>query len=391
MIAFELTPEQQAFRDMAHRFAAKEIRPVAAEHDEREEVPWDVIKKAATAGFFSYYIPKRYGGGDVTDQIAQCLVHEELAWGCAGVRSIIGATALCALPILLAGTDDQKFEFLSEFSYASDSPTIGAFALTEPSAGSDAASLATEAWRDGGYYVIDGYKTFISNAGIADYYVIFATVDISRGHEGITAFVVKKDTPGLVIGKTEKKMGLRAAPAAVVAFEELCVPVANRLGAEGEGFKIAMKTFAITRTHIAAAAVGIARAAYEYALQYAQERVQFGKPIIQHQAIAFMLADMATQIDAARLLTWRAAYLAQQGQPCTKEASMAKAFAADVAMKVTTDAVQILGGYGYMRDYPVEKWMRDAKIMQIYEGTAQIQRLIIARHLVRNENVASGK
>ena len=382
MIAFELTAEQQEMRDMAHRFAAKEIRPIAAEYDEREEVPWDVVNKAAVAGFFSYYIPKRYGGGDITDQISQCLVHEELAWGCAAVRSIIGATQLCATPILLAGTDDQKFEFLSEFSYVSDRPILGAFALTEPSAGSDAGSLATEAYRDGRFYILDGYKTFISNASIADYYLIFATVDISRGHEGITAFVVKKDTPGLVIGKIEKKMGLRAAPTAVLAFEELRVPIANRLGAEGEGFKIAMQTFDITRTHIAAAAIGIARAAYEYALQYAQERVQFGKPISQHQTIAFMLADMATQIDAARLLTWRAAYLAQQGQPCTKEASMAKAFAADVAMKVTTDAVQILGGYGYMRDYPVEKWMRDAKIMQIYEGTAQIQRLIIARHLV---------
>ncbi len=296
------------------------------------------------------------------------------------MRSIIGGTALCATPIILAGTDDQKFKFLSEFSYAGK-PTIGAFGLTEPSAGSDAAGLSTEAYRDGNHYVIDGYKTFITNAGIADYYVIFATVNISQGHRGITAFIVEKDTPGLVVGKTEKKMGLRASQTAVLAFEEMRIPVANRLGEEGEGFKIALRTFDITRAHIAAAAVGIARAAYEYALQYARERVQFGKPIIEHQAIAFLLADMATQIDAARLLTWRAAALAQQGKPCTKEVSMAKAFAADVAMKVTTDAVQILGGYGYMRDYPVEKWMRDAKIMQIYEGTAQIQRLIISRNL----------
>jgi len=382
MIGFELTDEQREMRDMARRFAEKEIRPVAAEYDEREEVPWRVIEKAAEAGFFSYYIPKRYGGGDVTDKVTQAIVNEELAWGCTGIRSIISATALAATPIILAGTDDQKFKYLSEFSYGRK-PAIGAFALTEPSAGSDAASLATEAWRDGRHYILNGYKHFISNAPIADIFVVFATVDISRGHRGITAFIVEKDTPGLVIGKKEKKLGIRASPTATLAFEEMRVPVENRLGEEGEGFAIAMKTFEITRTHIAAAGVGLARAAYEYALQYAQERVQFGKPIIQHQAIAFMLADIATQIDAARMLTWRAARLADMGKPCTKEASMAKLFAADVAMKVTTDAVQVLGGYGFIRDYPVEKWMRDAKILQIYEGTSQIQRLIIARQLVK--------
>ena len=382
LVDFELSDEQREMREMARRFAAQEIRPTAAEYDEREEVPWDVVKKAATAGFFSYYLPKRYGGGDVTDKLTQALVNEELAWGCAAVRSILSATALAATPILLAGSDDQKFKYLSEFSYDAK-PAIGAFALTEPSAGSDAASLATEAYRDGNHYILNGYKHFISNAPIADIFVVFATVDVSRGHRGITAFIVEKETSGLVIGKREKKMGIRASPTATIAFEEMRVPAANRLGAEGEGFKIAMETFAITRTHIAAAAVGVARAAFEYARQYAQERVQFGKPIIQHQAVAFILADMATQIDAARLLTWRAARLAEQGRPCTTEASMAKLFAADVAMKVTTDAVQVLGGYGFIRDYPVEKWMRDAKIMQIYEGTAQIQRLIIARHLAR--------
>jgi alkylation response protein AidB-like acyl-CoA dehydrogenase len=382
MIDFELTDEQRQMRDLAHRFAEKEIRPIAAEYDESEEVPWEVVKKATEAGFFSYYIPKKFGGAGTTDKITQALVNEELAWGCAGVRSIIGATALAATPIILAGSEDQKFTYLSELSYDRKT-TLGAFALTEPSAGSDAASLASEAYRDGSVYIVNGYKHFISNAGIADIYVIFATVDISRGHRGITAFIVEKDTPGLVIGKKEKKMGIRASQTATIAFEDMRVPVANRLGEEGEGFPLAMKTFEITRTHIAAASVGVARAAYEYARQYAQERVQFGKPIIQHQAVAFMLADMATQIDAARLLTWRAAHLANQGISCTKEASMAKMYAADVAMKVTTDAVQILGGYGFIRDYPVEKWMRDAKIMQIYEGTAQIQRLIISRHLAQ--------
>ena len=380
MIAFELNQEQCEMRDLAHRFAEKEIRPIAAQFDEREEVPWDVIRKAAQAGFLSYYIPEKYGGGGITDVLTHCLVDEELFWGCAGVGTILGGTSLAAAPILIAGNEDQKFKYVSQFCDPLN-PKLGAFALTEPSAGSDPASLMTQAHREGREYVLNGYKTFITNAGIADIYVVFATLDISLGHRGITAFIVEKDRQGLLPGKKEKKMGIRASHTATLALEDLRVPVENRLGAEGEGFKIAMKTFEYTRTHIAIAAVGLARAAYEYALDYAQQRVQFGKPIIHHQAIAFMLADMATQIDAGRLLTWRAAYLADQGIPCTKEASMAKAFATDAAMQVTTDAVQVLGGYGYMRDYPVEKWMRDAKIMQIYEGTAQIQRLIIARHI----------
>lgn len=380
MIGFDPTDEQREMRDMAHRFAEKEIRPVAAEYDEREEVPWDVIHKAIEAGFQSYFIPERYGGGGITDMITHCLVDEELFWGCAGVGTILGGTSLCATPIMLAGNEDQKFKYLTRFGDANN-PALGAFALTEPSAGSDAAGIMSQARRERGYYVLNGYKNFISNGGIADVYVVFATVDVSRGAKGITAFIVEKGWPGLVPGEKEKKLGIRASHTATLAFEDLRVPVENRLGEEGEGFEIAMKTFEQTRTHIAIDAVGVARAAYEYALDYAQQRVQFGKPIINHQAVAFMLADMATEIDAARLLSWRAAYLADQGKPCAKEASMAKAFAADVAMKATTDAVQILGGYGYSRDYPVEKWMRDAKIMQIYEGTAQIQRLIIARHI----------
>ncbi len=382
MIAFDITDEQKEMREMAHRFAEREIRPVAAEYDEREEVPWDVIHKAAEAGFLSYYLPERYGGGGITDKMTQCIVDEEISWGCAAVSSILGGASLCATPILLAGDEDQKFKYLSLLADPKELK-LGAFALTEPSSGSDAASLATQAIRDGRQYIINGYKTFITNAGIADLYVIFATVDISRGHRGITAFVVEKDTPGLVVGKKEKKMGIRGSHTATLAFEDMHVPVQNRLGEEGEGFKIAMQTFERTRVHIAISSVGVARAAYEYALGYAQERIQFGKPIINYQGIGFKLADMATQIEAARLLTWQAAYLADQGRPNTKEASMAKVFAADTAMKVTTEAVQILGGYGYMRDYPVEKWMRDAKIMQIYEGTSEIQRLIISRHIAQ--------
>jgi alkylation response protein AidB-like acyl-CoA dehydrogenase len=380
MIAFELTDEQREMRDLAHRFAEKEIRPVATEYDEREEVPWEVIRKAAQAGFLSYHIPEKYGGGGIIDMLTHCIVDEELFWGCAGVGTILGGTSLCATPILIAGNEEQKEKYLSQFCDPVE-PKLGAFGLTEPSAGSDPVSLITQAQREGSYYVLNGYKTFITNAGIADIYVIFATVDVSLGHRGITAFIAEKDQQGLQPGKKEKKMGIRASHTATLALEDLRVPVENRLGEEGEGFRIAMKTFEYTRTHTAIGAVGLARAAYEYALDYAQQRVQFGKPIIHHQAISFLLADMATLIDAGRLMTWRAAYLADQGVPCTKQASMAKAFTADAAMKITTDAVQILGGYGYMRDYPVEKWMRDAKIMQIYEGTAQIQRMIIARHI----------
>jgi acyl-CoA dehydrogenase len=383
MIGFELTEQQVELRDLAHRFAEREIRPIAAEYDEREEVPWDVVRKAAQAGFLSYYIPEAYGGGGITDALTHTLVDEELFWGCAGVGTLIGGTSLCATPIMLAGNEDQKAKYLSRFCDANN-VALGAFGLTEPSVGSDAAGLMTQARRERKHYVLNGYKTFITNAGIADVYVIFATLDPSMGHRAITAFIVDKDTEGLVLGKKEKKMGIRASHTATLAFEDMRVPVENRLGEEGEGFKIAMRTFETSRTHIAVAGVGVARAAYEYALKYAQERVAFGKPIVNHQAIGFMLADMATQIDAARLLCWRAAWLADQGVACTKEASMAKAFAADVAMHVTTDAVQVLGGYGYMRDYPVEKWMRDAKIMQIYEGTAQIQRQIISRYITQD-------
>jgi len=380
MIGFTLTDEQREFRELAHKFAEKTIRPIAAEADEDEEVPWEVLEKAHQAGLITYSLPEKYGGGGVESVLTKAIVDEEIFWGCAGVATIVGGAALCATPILLAGDEEQKEKYITRLC-DSGKVTLGAYALTEPSAGSDPASMITHARRDRGKYILNGYKTFITNAGIADIYVVFATVDPSRGVDGITAFIVEKDWPGVMPGKKEKKLGIRASHTAGIAFEDVEVPIANRLGEEGEGFRIAMRTFDITRSHIATGAVGIARAAYEYALAYAHERRQFGKPIFSFQAIAFMLADMAMQIDAARLLTWRAAWLYDNGQPCTTEASMAKAFAADVAMKVTTDAVQILGGYGYSREYPVEKWMRDAKIMQIYEGTAQIQRLVISRRL----------
>jgi len=384
VIDFELTLEQREFRNLAHRFAEKTIRPAAAEADEREQVPWPVLAAAAEAGLLSYHIPEAYGGGGIESLATRAVVDEEIFWGCAGVGTILGGVSLCATPILLAGTPEQKERVLPRFCRKGE-VTLGSFALTEPSAGSDAAGLITQARREGRHYVLDGMKTFITNAGLADVYVVFATVDVARGVDGITAFIIEADRPGVSVGKVERKLGIRASQTASLVLEGVEVPVENRLGEEGEGFRLAMRTFDRTRIHVAAGAVGLARAAFEYARDYAGERTQFGKPIGHFQAVGFLLAEMATHIDAARLLTWRAAWLADHDQPCTQEASMAKAYAADTAMKATTDAVQILGGYGYMRDFPVEKWMRDAKIMQIYEGTSQIQRLIIARHLTTME------
>jgi len=328
----------------------------------------------------SYQYPEAYGGGGMTSVLTGCVVAEELAWGCLGVATAIIGAGLAAVPILLAGSEEQKSRYIPRFCDP-EKVYLGAFALTEPEAGSDAASIRTSAVRKGDRYVLNGQKRFITHGGIADLYVIFATVDRSLGHRGITAFIVEGDAPGLSAGKKEKKMGMRASHTGDVILEDVEVPVENRLGEEGEGFYIAMKAFEHTRPIVAACAVGVARAAYEYALQYAQERVQFGKPIIAKQAVRFMLADMAMEIDAARLLTWRAAWRVDQGLPANIQASMAKAYAADMAMRVTTDAVQILGGYGYMREYPVEKWMRDAKVLQIVEGTSQIQRVIISQML----------
>jgi len=380
MIDFQLTKEQQQMRQLAHRFAEREIRPVAAQHDESEETPWAVMRKAAQVGLTSYQYPEEYGGGGVTSILTSCLVVEELAWGCLGIAVAIVGAGLAAVPIIIAGTDEQKARYLPWFCDEKQ-VRLGAFALTEPEAGSDVASIRTTAVRQGDHYVLNGQKRFITHGGIADLYAIFATVDPSQGHQAITIFIVEGDTPGLSAGKKEEKMGMRACHTGDVILEDVRVPVENRLGEEGEGFYVAMKSFEHTRPVVAACAVGVARAAYEYAFQYAQERVQFGKPIIAKQAIRFMLADMATEIDAARLLTWRAAWRADRGLPCNVQASMAKAYAADMAMRATTDAVQVLGGYGYMREYPVEKWMRDAKILQIVEGTSQIQKVIISQML----------
>jgi len=380
MIAFDLTEEQERIRRLAHDFAEKEIRPVAAAYDESEETPWPLLQKAARVGLTSYQYPEEFGGGGMGSILTACIVAEELAWGCLGIATAIIGAGLAAVPISLAGSPGQKARYLPGFCDP-DHVRLGAFALTEPEAGSDPASLRTTAVRQGDHYVLNGQKRFITHGGIADLYAIFATVERNLGYRGITAFIVEKGTPGLSAGKKEKKMGMRACHTGDVILEDVHVPVENRLGEEGMGFYIAMQSFEHTRPVVAACAVGVARAAYEYAHQYAQERVQFGKPILAKQAIRFLLADMLTEIEAARLLTWRAAWMADQGRPCNVQASMAKAFAADACMRITTDAVQVLGGYGYMREYPVEKWMRDAKVLQIVEGTSQIQRVVISQML----------
>ena len=306
------------------------------------------------------------------------LVGEELNWGCSGIGTSIGANGLGSGPVILAGTEEQKATWLPPLL---ESPILCSFGLSEPGAGSDVARLQTTAVRRGDEYVLNGSKTFITNAGYAAWTVVFAKTDPAKGHRGISAFIVPMDAPGVTIEQHLDKMGQRSTDTSAFALSDVVVPAANRIGAEGEGFKIAMKTLDFTRPATAAGAVGVAQAAYEHAVAYAKERVTFDVPIAMHQGVSFLIADMATEIEAARLLTWQAAWLLDQGERATLHSSFAKRFAADTAMKVTTDAVQVFGGYGYTKEYPVEKLMRDAKLFQIYEGTSQIQRLVIAKEI----------
>jgi acyl-CoA dehydrogenase len=376
-VSFELTSEQRDLRALAHEFAEKEIRPRAAEYDENSTHPEDVIAKAHELGLMNIHIPEEFGGPGLSifDGI---LVGEELSWGCSGITVSIIANTLGAAPVVLAGSDEQKRDWLSPLI---QEPILCSFALTEPNAGSDVGAIQTTAVRHGDDYVLNGSKMFISNAGHAAWMVVFASTDRSQGHRGLSAFIVPADADGFTVEKHLDKMGQRATDTSAVAFQDVKVPAANRLGEEGEGFKIAMRTLDHTRPGTAIGAVGVARAAYELAVEYSRERVQFGQPIAMNQGVNFMIADMATEIEAARLLTWQAAWLLDQGVRSTLQSSYAKRFASDTAMKVTTDAVQIFGGYGYMKEYPVEKLMRDAKLFQIYEGTSQIQRLVIAREI----------
>lgn len=378
MIDFQLSEEQLALQRMAREFAEKEMKPVAAKYDKGEEFPWDVIKKAFEVGFLASSIPEEYGGGGLSS-LDTVIVSEELAAGCAGMFTSIMANSLALTPIILFGTDEQKKKFLTPFT---KEMMLAAFCLTEREAGSDAGNISTTAEKVGSEYVINGSKCFITNGGVAKLLVVFANTAKEKGARGISAFIVPADTPGIKIGKIEDKMGHRASNTAEIFFEEVKVPEENLLGKEGMGFIIAMKTLDKARPSVGAGGVGVAKAALQYAVEYAKTRIQFGRPIASFQHIAFKLADMATEINAARHLVWHAAWLIDKGMKASKEAAMAKAYASDVAMRVTVEALQIFGGYGYMKDFPMEKLMRDAKLLQIYEGTNEIQRLVISREVI---------
>jgi acyl-CoA dehydrogenase len=374
MVDFTLNDEQRNLREMAHDFAMKEIRPVAWDYDRDGTWPQDIIEKAWDVGLMNSHIPEEYGGPGA-GFLDGCVIEEELSWGCSGIQTSLGCNGLATTPVMLGGSEAIKKDYLGRLT---DAPLLASFCLTEPDAGSDVSSMRTMAVRQGDKYVINGSKCFITNGGYADWYTVYAKTDKEAGHRGISAFVVPRDA-GVVVDKKEDKLGQRASNTATVSFNDVEVPVENLLGEENGGFKLAMMSLDRTRPGVAAMAVGIARAAFEFATDYSKERIQFGAPIAMHQGIQFMIADMATDIEAARLLTWKSAVLLDQGARNTLVSSHAKRFAADAAMKITTDAVQIYGGYGFMKDYPVEKLFRDAKIMQLYEGTSQIQRLVIAR------------
>ncbi len=378
MIGFELTPEQKELQRRSRRFANEVILPVAEKHDRDGTFPLEVMKKAHQEGFLTPLVPKEYGGQGL-GVLDNCIIAEELAAGCMGIYVSIFVSTLAIYPIMKFGTEDQKERFLkplcSRFGLAS-------YCLSELTVGSDPASMRTTATLQGDYYLLNGTKMWITNGGYADFYLVFATTDPGKRHKGILSLIVPSHLDGVSHGEPIDKMGQRASNTTAVRFDQVRVPKENLLAGEGEGFKKAMAALDITRPMIAVGAVGIARSAMELATHYAKKRIQFGIPIAQHQAIQFLLADMAKDIEAARLLVYKAAWLADQGMKNSKEAAMAKALAADVAMRVTTDTVQIYGGMGYTKWHPVEKLMRDAKVIQIYEGTAQIMRLIIARRIL---------
>jgi acyl-CoA dehydrogenase len=377
-----LTDEQREIQRVCREFAAREIRPVAAAIDEADtEHPAAVWEKAAGLGLTSFMLPEALGGGGMTDCLTGCIVQEELSHGCAGIGNLLTSNGFFAEPVLALGTPEQQERWIAPLTGAR--PPLTALAITEPGSGSDAASIRTTARRTDGGYVLSGQKAWTSNGGLAEFYVIFATVEPGSGHRGITAFVLERGDPGLSCGPPVRKMGQRAIRNTDVFLDEVEVPADRRLGAEGDGFRGLMATFDRSRATLAASATGLARAALEYATNYARERVQFGRPIAEHQAVAFRLADMALRVDASRLLTWRAAEKLDAGERATTEAAMAKLHASETAMWCTWAAVQTLGGWGYSREYPVEKWMRDAKLEEIEEGTSDIQRLVIARGLLR--------
>jgi butyryl-CoA dehydrogenase len=377
---FELTEEQKMLKTMAQDFASKELEPIAAQIDEESRFPEENVKKMAELGLTGIGLPEEHGGsgGGATEF---CIVIEEISRVCAATSAILLASSGLAIePVSIYGNEDQKKRFVTPVATGEK---LACFALTEAGAGSDPAALETTATRKNNGYLLNGTKTFITNGAEAGIALVFAATDKSLRHKGITAFVVEKDTPGFTVGKHEHKLGIRASSTVELVFEDCFVPEENRLGNEGEGFRIAINAIDASRVTVGAQALGIAQGAFDKALPYAKERQQFGQPIVNFQAIQWMLADMATQIDAARLLTYRAAYLQDKGQPFIKEASMAKVFAAETSVFVTSKAIQIYGGYGYVKEYPLERYFRDAKITEIYEGTSEMQRMTIARQLIR--------
>ncbi len=378
MIDFSLTEDQVALQDMAREFAEKEMRPKAAAYDQGHDFPEEVMRKAFEVGFLTCTVPAEYGGGGLGD-FETALISEELARGCAGMYTTMMANSLAFTPIVLFGTDEQKKLFFAPFTKGM---AFASYCLTEREAGSDTSAIRTTARKAGADYVLNGSKCFITNGGVASLYTVFANAAPGKGARGLSVFIVPRGTPGLSVGKVEDKMGQRASNTSELFFEDVRVPAENRLGREGQGFVVAMRTFDKTRAAVGAAGVGIARAALEYAIDYAKTRVQFGKPIASFQATAFKIAQMAMEVDAARLLVWRAAWLMDHGQTCGAQSAMAKCFGSDVGMRTALEALQIFGGYGYMRDYPIEKLVRDAKLLQIYEGTNEIQRLVISREVI---------
>ncbi len=375
---FSLSPEQQSLRDLARRFARSEMAPHAAECDRTGRFPEEIYRKAYELGLMNLNVPTEYGGSGL-GAVDQCLIVEELAHACGGMTTSVIANCLALEPILLGGTPEQKDRILKPFCAEYH---LASFCLTEPSGGSDAGGLKTRARRDGDGYVLDGEKCFITNAPHASLYTVFATVDPNLRHKGITAFAIPRSAEGVTPGKDEEKMGHRASSTSTVRFDGVRVPAADRLGEEGEGFSLAMRTLDQTRTPIGALATGIAQAALDHAAAYALKRQTFGKPIAEHQAIQIKLANMAQAVHAARLLTWHAAWTIERGAKGTLESSIAKCFASDAALHVADEAIQTFGGYGYMKEYPVEKLLRDAKLTQIYEGANEIQRTVIARELL---------
>jgi acyl-CoA dehydrogenase len=378
VVDFNLSEEEQMLREMVREFTRAEIMPVAAHHDETGEFPEAVCRLAWEHGLMNVHIPEAHGGLGLS-AMGGVVIGEETAYGCSGIATAMEANNLAEAPLILAGSDELKRRFLAPMT---ERFMMASYAVTEPSAGSDVSGIKTAAVKRGDHWVVNGQKMWITNAAKADWFMVLAHTDVAAGHHGMTAFVVPRETDGVIIGKKERNMGQRASDTRGITFEDVAIPAANVIGEVGKGFRVAMGAFDHTRPAVASMAVGLARRAMDEAVGYAKERKAFGKPIASFQGISFMLADMAKSIAAARWLVWHSAWTVDQGRRNTLEASMAKCFASDEAMRIATDAVQVFGGYGFNTEYPVEKLMRDAKVMQIYEGTSQIQRLIIARHIL---------